>query len=193
VNSSREHERRATIRMDARLDATTRATVDDLAKRFHRSRAAVVCHVMRWGLSREHTETLDQGNAHGPVRHLYLYVPSVLHEHVEKAAAAAGVKAAAWVRHMVRQVTIEDFPACWQDVTPRERSDDSRTYTKRFMRRLDHPSQAKLEHLSRSVAPQKPTSSATSSPRQSARIFPRAGTGRRQSTMEHVSGKLPHF
>jgi hypothetical protein len=57
------------------------------------------------------------------------------------------VKAAAWMRHMVRQVAIEDFPACWQDVTPRERSHDSRAYTKRFMGRLDHPSQAKLEQL----------------------------------------------
>jgi hypothetical protein len=32
--------------MIARLDATTRATVDDLAQRFHQPRAAVVCYIM---------------------------------------------------------------------------------------------------------------------------------------------------
>jgi Ribbon-helix-helix protein, copG family len=33
--------------MDARLDATTRAKVDELAQRFHQPRAAVVCHIMQ--------------------------------------------------------------------------------------------------------------------------------------------------
>jgi hypothetical protein len=138
---------RSTIRMDARLDQTTRQKVDDLAHRFHRPRAAVLCHIMQWGLGREHTEPLDQGNAQGPVRHLYLSVPSDLHEHVEKAATAAGVKTAPWLRHMVRQITIADFPASWQDTTPRERSHDSRTYTARFMLRLDDPSQTMLQQL----------------------------------------------
>jgi hypothetical protein len=136
---------RSGIRMDARLDETTRQKVDDLATHFHRPRAAVSCHIMQWGLRRG--ETLDQGASHGPVRHLYLYVTSNLHEHVEKAAAAAGVKAAPWLRPMVRQATIQDFPASWQEATPRERSHDSRTYTERFMLRLDAPSQTKLQQL----------------------------------------------
>jgi hypothetical protein len=39
--------------MDARLDATTRAKLNDLATRFYQPRAAVLCHIMQWGLSRE--------------------------------------------------------------------------------------------------------------------------------------------
>jgi hypothetical protein len=48
---------------------------------------------------------------------------------------------------MVRQITITDFPASWQEATPRERSHDSRTYTERFMLRLDESSQTKLQQL----------------------------------------------
>ena len=73
-------ESRASIRLDARLDAVTRAKADDLAQRFHQPRAAVVCHIMRWGLSRGQAETLDGGEAEGPVRHLYLYVDTALHD-----------------------------------------------------------------------------------------------------------------
>jgi hypothetical protein len=43
--------------------------------------------------------------------HFHLYVPSELHEQVPKAATAAGLKTTPWLRHMVRQVTIQDFPA----------------------------------------------------------------------------------
>jgi hypothetical protein len=141
-------EPRGSIRMDARLDSTTRAKVDDLATRFHTPRAAVLCHIMHWGLSREQTAPLDQGDAQGPVRHLFLYVASDLHEQVEKAATAAGLKTAPWLRHMVRQIAIEDFPASWQEATLRERSHDSRTYTKHFMLRLDEPTREKLGGLS---------------------------------------------
>jgi predicted DNA-binding protein len=150
VTSPSDHrpsEPRSSIRTDARLDAMTRAKVDNLARHFHTPRAAVLCQIMEWGLSRAQPAHLDQGESPGPVRHLYLYVASDLHEHVEKAAAAAGVKAAPWLRHMVRQVTITDFPASWQEATPRERSHDSRTYTERFMLRLDEPSQTKLQEL----------------------------------------------
>jgi hypothetical protein len=132
--------------MDARLDAMTRQNVDNLATRFHQPRAAVLCQIMPWGLRRG--ETLDQGESPGPVRHLYLYVPSELHEQVEKAAAAAGVKAAPWLRHMVRQITITDFPASWQEATPRERFHDSHTHTERFMLRLDDLTRERLKDLS---------------------------------------------
>jgi hypothetical protein len=56
---------------------------------------------------------------------LGLYVASELHEQVEWAAAEAGVNTAPWLRHMVRQVTLQDFPTGWQAATPRERSRDS--------------------------------------------------------------------
>jgi predicted DNA-binding protein len=144
VNPSPE---RSSIRMDARLDAATRQKVDDLARHFHTPRAAVLTQIMQWGLSRERTAPLDQGDAHSPVHHLYFYVASELYEQVQQAATAAGVKIAPWLRHMVRQVTITDFPASWQEATPHEHSHDSRTYTERFMLRLDESSQTKLEQL----------------------------------------------
>jgi hypothetical protein len=133
--------------MDARLDPTTRAKVDDLARHFHQPRAAVLCHIRHWGLSREQTGPLDQGDAQGPVRHLYFYVPSDLRERVENTAAAAGMKVASWLRHMVRQMTVADFPASWQEARSEERSHDSLTYGTRFMLRLDEPSQIKLQQL----------------------------------------------
>jgi hypothetical protein len=92
----------------------------------------------------QHTSTRANHQARSATS---LYVASDLHEHVEKAAAAVGVKAAPWLRHMVRQISITDFPASWQEATPRERSHDSRTYTERFMLRLDEPSQTKLQQL----------------------------------------------
>jgi predicted DNA-binding protein len=133
--------------MDARLDAPTRQKVDDLAQHFHLPRAAVLCHIMHWGLSREPTRPLDQGDAQGPVRHLYLYVATDLRERAEKAATAAGVNIATWLCHMVRQMTMADFPASWQEARSEERSHDSHTYGKRFMLRLDKPSQTKLQQL----------------------------------------------
>jgi hypothetical protein len=56
----------ARIRLDTCLDATTRQQVDDLARRFHQPRAAVLHQVMRWGLAREWERTVDRGDARGP-------------------------------------------------------------------------------------------------------------------------------
>jgi hypothetical protein len=81
------------------------------------------------------------------VRHLYLYVEAELHAQAQKAAIAAGVKIAPWLRHMVRQITISDFPASWQEERSEERSHDSRIYGTRFMLRLDEHSQTKLQQL----------------------------------------------
>jgi predicted transcriptional regulator len=137
----------SSIRMDARLDAATRQKVDDLARHFHQPRAAVFCHIMHWGLSRVQMRPLHQDESHGPVCHLYLYVASDLHVRVEKAATAAGMNIAPWLRHMVRQMTVTDFPASWQEARSEKRSHDSRMYGRRFMLRLDDPSEAKLQQL----------------------------------------------
>jgi hypothetical protein len=48
------------------------------------------------------------------MRYRYFYVASDLLEQVEKAATAAGLNIAPWLRHMVRQITITNFPASWQ-------------------------------------------------------------------------------
>jgi hypothetical protein len=133
--------------MDARLDAMTREKVDSLATRFHQPRAAILCYIMQWSLSYSQTGLFGQGDAQGPVRHLFLFVDTELHQRVEKEAIAAGVKIAPWLRHMVRHITITDFPTNWQKATVEERSHDSRTYGTRFMLRLDEPSQTKLQQL----------------------------------------------
>jgi hypothetical protein len=101
---------RTSIRMDARLDARTRAKVDDLANRFHQPRAAVLSYIMEWALSRGQAATRDGGEAEGTVCHLYLYVDTALHARVEQVASAAGMKIAPWLRAMVRQITLTDFP-----------------------------------------------------------------------------------
>jgi len=48
---------------------------------------------------------------------------------------------------MVRQITITDVPASWQEERSEERSHDARTYDTRFMLRLDDPSQTRLQQL----------------------------------------------
>jgi len=136
---------RGSIRVDARLDAMTRAKVDDLATRFHQPRAAVLSHIMQWGLSREQRRALNQSESQGPVRHLSCYVPVALHARVQQAAAAAGVHTAPWLRQMIRQVTPEDFPASWHEGHAAERSHESRRYGKRFMLRLDGQTWATLD------------------------------------------------
>jgi predicted transcriptional regulator len=149
VSSPPDHppsEPRSSIRTDARLDPTTRQKVDELAARFHQPRVAVLCHIMRWGLSRGQADALDH-SYEGPVRHLYLYVEVELHEHVQKAAAAMGVKIAPWLRQMVCEVTLTDFPASWQDHPFEERSHDSPVYRERFMLRLDKASRTRLQAL----------------------------------------------
>jgi hypothetical protein len=169
---------RASIRMDARLDSATRGKVDDLAGHFHQPRAAVLCLIIQWGLNREQTGPFDEGEAQGPVRHLYLYVASDLHARVEKAATAAGMNIAPWLRHMVHQMTMADVPASWQEARLEKRSHDSHTYGRRFMLRLDDPSQAKLQQLIEhfTSASRKPRSFGSSSRKPAPRIFRKAGT-----------------
>jgi predicted DNA-binding protein len=133
--------------MDARLDAATRANVDELARHFRRPRAAVLRHIMQWGLRQGHTAPLAQGESEGPVRHLHLDVDVELHKGVEQAAAALGVDIAPWLRHMVRQVTMTDVPARWQEARVEARSRDSPRSRERFMLRLDERSRTRLQAL----------------------------------------------
>jgi predicted transcriptional regulator len=141
------HEPPPSIRIDARLDQMTRAKVDDLATRFHRPRAAVLCHIMHWGISCRPMEKVEQGNAEGPVRHLSLYVASELYARVQKAATTAGVNIAPWLRQMVGHIPITDFPRSWQEERSERRSHDSRSYGARFMLRLDAASETTLQRL----------------------------------------------
>jgi predicted transcriptional regulator len=141
------HDPRARVRLDARLDAMTRQKVDDLAGHFHQPRAAVLSHIMQWGLDRGAMDARDQGHAQGPVCHLYLYVHADLYEAVRKAATTAGVHLAPWLRQMVRHIPITDFPGSWQEERSETRSHDSRVYGARFMLRLDAASETTLQRL----------------------------------------------
>jgi hypothetical protein len=151
----RPSQSRASVRIDARLDAATRAKVDDLAHHFHRRRAAVVCTIMRWGLRRGQPGTLDGGASDGPVRHLHLSVDPALPARVAQAAAVAGVPIAPWLRAMVRQIAMTDFPPSWQAARFEQRSHDSGIYDTRFMLRLDRTAQAKLQQLMRHIGASK--------------------------------------
>lgn len=82
------------------------------------------------------------------MRHLACSVASALHQQVQQAAAAVGVKTAPWLRQMIRQVTPEDFPASWHEGHAAECSHESRRYGKRFMLRLDGQTWEKLDALS---------------------------------------------
>lgn len=55
---------------------------------------------------------------------------------------------APWLRHMVRLVSVTDFPGSWEEERSEERSHESRTYHRRFMLRLDELIGEKLESLS---------------------------------------------
>jgi hypothetical protein len=121
--------------------------VDDLADRFHQTRATVLRHIMRWGLRHGQAIPREQDTSPDRVRHLHVYVDAPLHEHVATAAAGAGGTIAVWLRQMIRQITLTDFPVSWQEAHAEGRSHDSRRYGIRFMLRLDAPSGAKLQQL----------------------------------------------
>jgi predicted HicB family RNase H-like nuclease len=112
---------------------------------------------MRWGLSRAQRGAIDDQPPR-PVQHLFVLIEAELHQQVQHAAGAAGVEVSPWLRHRLRQITREDFPASWQvaqedvptiDPSGRAapRSHDSRHYGTRFMLRLDRASHTKLQRL----------------------------------------------
>jgi hypothetical protein len=141
--------------MDSRLDTMTHAKLEDLAIQFHRSRAAVLRQVMYCGLSRESSGLVDRNDVQSPVKHFFFLVDSELHQEARQAAEAAGGAIAPWLRHTLREITTVDFPTSWcagdapRQGIPKGRSHDSRAYGKRFMLRLDEPTRAMLEHLSK--------------------------------------------
>jgi hypothetical protein len=70
-----------------------------------------------------------------------------LHQGLEQAAAALGVDIAPWLRHLVRQVTMTDVPARWQEARVEARAHDSPRSRERFMLRLDERSRTRLQAL----------------------------------------------
>ena len=68
-------------------------------------------------------------------------------QQVQEAAAVHGAAVAAWVRHAMRQVRIDDFPASWRAGVIGDRSHESSYYHRKYQLRLDKATSAKLEQL----------------------------------------------
>src|SRR5262245_24591831 len=98
----------------ARLDTMTRAKLEDLATHFRQSHEAVLQQVTRWGLGRELPGQLGGDDTRGPVQSFLFVVDTDVHRQVRRAAEAAGTEVAAWLRPMLRAVTVADVPASWQ-------------------------------------------------------------------------------
>jgi predicted transcriptional regulator len=139
-------QRRYRARRQARLDAETSAKLEELARTFHRKRAAVLRFVMEWGLTHATGWTLDPSIPDRP--HLvHMLVDLELLQQVQDAADAHSVSVAAWLRHAMRLVIPENFPAGWRVGDIATRSDDARYYGQRFMLRLDQGTSTKLATL----------------------------------------------
>jgi predicted transcriptional regulator len=139
-------QRRDSVRCQARLDAETHAKLEALATDFQRKRGVILRSVMSWGLAHTAGWTADLSIPDRP--HLvHMLVEPELGQQVQEAAAAHGVSVAAWLRHAMRQVTPEDFPASWRAGDIATRAHESGYYHNRLMLRLDDATQRKLETL----------------------------------------------
>jgi predicted transcriptional regulator len=128
------------------LDAETQAKLEELARTFHRKRAAVLRFVMGWGLAHTSEWTLDPSIPDRPHLVHMLVDPERLRQ-VRAAAAAHGADVAAWERHAMQQVTLEDFPASWRAGEMAPRSHGSAYYRRPFILRLDDETSRKLATL----------------------------------------------
>jgi predicted transcriptional regulator len=137
-------QRAYSVRRQARLDADTHAKLEELARTFHRKRAAILRYVMQWEVTHAQTWTLVPSIPDRPHLVHMLVDPNLLQQ-VQAAAAAYGADVAAWERHAMRQVTPEDFPESWRAEDIAIRSHDSDYYDQRFQLRLDPATQRKLE------------------------------------------------
>jgi predicted transcriptional regulator len=139
-------QRRYRVRHQARLDPETHTKLEELAAAFHRKRSAILRYVMQWGPTQTRGWTVDRAVS-GMVRTVSMLLEPELLQQVQEAAAAHSATVAAWVRHTMRQVTIEDFPESWRAEEIVIRSHDSHTYGQRFMLRLDETTTQKLQQL----------------------------------------------
>src|SRR5262245_37127490 len=110
---SHQRDVRDRVRYQARLDAETHTKLEELASSCHRTRGAVLRHILQWGLTQTHGWIIDTSP---PVTRytLHLLLDPTLLQQVQEAAAAHGTRMAAWVREAVRRVTPEDLPASWR-------------------------------------------------------------------------------
>jgi predicted HicB family RNase H-like nuclease len=103
-------------------------------------------YVMQWGLTHGWEGPIDQ-SIPASLHLVPLLLEPALLQQVHEAAAAHDVSVAAWLRHALRRVTPNDFPASWRARETTARSHDSRQYGKRFMLRVDEQTWQTLESL----------------------------------------------
>jgi predicted transcriptional regulator len=134
------------VRYEARLDAETHAKVEGLAHTLHRTCAAVLRHVLQWGLTDTHGWTIERTEP-ATVRTLHVLLDPALLQQVQAAARAQGTSIAAWLREAVRRVTPAAMPDRGRLEEAEVRSHDSPTYPQRFLLRLDEATARKLQAL----------------------------------------------
>ena len=124
-----------TVRWQARLEAETQTRLEALARTVHRRRAEIVRRVMRWALAPTHRWTAKQSTPDHPTP-VHVLVDPELCRPVQD-AAARGVRVAAWVRQVRRQVTPEALPPRRRAVGPATRAHESGDVRRTFGLRLD--------------------------------------------------------
>jgi hypothetical protein len=101
---------------------------------------------MQWGLAQTTGWTIDPLIPDLP--HLvHILVERDLVQHVQDAAGAHGATVAAWLRHAMRHVSLEDFPPSWRAGETTARSHESGYFHRKFGLRLDEVTSRKLEAL----------------------------------------------
>ena len=130
----RQHRYR--VRHQARLDAETHLKLEALTRTFHRKRVVILRYVMQWGLTPTTVWTIGLSIPDRPQLVHILVEPDLL-QSVQDAADAHGASVATWLRHAMRQVTLEDFPASWRAEGTTPRSHESGYYHRKFGLRLD--------------------------------------------------------
>ena len=136
------------VRYQARLDAETHAKLAELTAAFHRKRSAILRHAMPWGLTQTRGWTVDRA-VPSTGRTVGMLLEPELLQQVQEAAATHGATVAAWVRQMLREVRIDDFPERWRLGVAGARSHESGYDQRRFMLRLDDETSKKLGTLTR--------------------------------------------
>jgi hypothetical protein len=134
---------RYSVRHQARLDAETSAKLEVLASTFHRKRPAILRFVMQWGLRHSEGWTIDRSPvvAVSPVP---ILLEPELFQQVQEAAAAHSASVACWLRHVLQQINLDDFPPSWRIEETTVRSHESSYYFRKYQLRLDEASSAPM-------------------------------------------------
>jgi hypothetical protein len=136
-------QRRYSVRHQARLDARTHAKLEALTRTFHRKRAAILRYAMQWAPAHMEGWTVDR-SIHALPHLVHKFVGLELLQNVQDTAVTHGASVAAWLRHAIRQVSPEDFPASWCAGDIAVRSHKSGDDDRKFGLRLDAVTSHKL-------------------------------------------------